>query len=116
MLGGRPPAGEISMRRALALSLLTFLTASMVSADVSLVERRELRPRARGAAKSKPGRRARPAGRIAGFPGLVDAQGLQYFIDTNVTSSTTSSASGAASDATYTHAVSATTSAGGTVS
>lgn len=44
---------------------------------------------------------------------LVDASGLEYFVDTN-TSETSSSASGAASDATYTAAVPSTTSGGGT--
>jgi uncharacterized repeat protein (TIGR01451 family) len=46
---------------------------------------------------------------------LVDASGLKYFINTNITFSTTSSASGAMSEASYTHAVAATTSAGGMV-
>src|SRR5262249_31778321 len=50
-----------------------------------------------------------------GSVALVDASGLQYFINTNVTFSTSSSASGAASEASYTHAVEASTSAGGVV-
>jgi len=44
---------------------------------------------------------------------LIDSAGLQYFINTNITFSTSSSASGAASEASYSHAVAATTSAGG---
>jgi uncharacterized repeat protein (TIGR01451 family) len=44
---------------------------------------------------------------------LIDSAGLKYFINTNITFSTSSSASGAASEASYTHAVAATTSAGG---
>ncbi|QBB70963.1 DUF11 domain-containing protein [Pseudolysobacter antarcticus] len=44
---------------------------------------------------------------------LIDASGLKYFINTNITFSTTSSASGAMSEASYTHAVAATTSGGG---
>lgn len=48
---------------------------------------------------------------------LVDASGLEYFINTNITFTTTSSASGAASDATYTTVVSGvTTSQGNTFS
>ncbi|HEX7138643.1 MAG TPA: DUF11 domain-containing protein [Vicinamibacterales bacterium] len=47
---------------------------------------------------------------------LIDAGGLKYFINTNVTFSTSSSASGAASEASYTHAIAASTSAGGVVS
>jgi uncharacterized repeat protein (TIGR01451 family) len=45
---------------------------------------------------------------------LIDAGGLKYFIDTNITFSTSSSASGAASEASYTHAIAASTVAGGT--
>lgn len=45
---------------------------------------------------------------------LIDSGGLKYFINTDITFSTSSSASGAASEASYTHAISASTSAGGT--
>jgi hypothetical protein len=45
---------------------------------------------------------------------LIDASGLEWFINTNTTADT-SSASGAVSDATYTQAVAATTANGGTV-
>lgn len=47
---------------------------------------------------------------------LTDAQGLQYFFNTNITFSTSSSASAAASEASYTGPVSATTSGAGTTS
>ena len=47
---------------------------------------------------------------------IVDASGLEYWIETDVTYSTTESASGAASDATYTTPVIASTSLGGTTS
>lgn len=50
-----------------------------------------------------------------GSQSLVDASGLQYFINTNITFSTSSSASGAMSEASFTGPVQATTSAGGTV-
>ena len=49
-----------------------------------------------------------------GSQALVDAGGLKYFINTNITFSTSSSASGAMSEASYTHAIVASTSAGGT--
>ena len=45
---------------------------------------------------------------------LIDAAGLRYFINTNITFSTSSSASGAASEASYTVPVAASTVAGGT--
>jgi uncharacterized repeat protein (TIGR01451 family) len=45
---------------------------------------------------------------------LVDSSGLQYFINTDITFSTSSSASGAASEASYTGPVVASTSGGGT--
>jgi hypothetical protein len=103
------------MRRALALSLLGSLAAAALSADVSIVERRELHAAAR---KGKPahGRRAVLAERATGSKMLIDSQGLQYFINTDITTTaTTSSVSGAASEASYTQAVNATTSGGGTV-
>ncbi len=46
---------------------------------------------------------------------LIDAGGLKYFINTNITFSTSSSASGAASEASYSAPIAASTSAGGTV-
>jgi uncharacterized repeat protein (TIGR01451 family) len=57
-----------------------------------------------------------PRTTATGSIGLIDASGLKYFINTNITTtgSTGSSLSGAASEASYTHAVAATTSAGGT--
>lgn len=48
-----------------------------------------------------------------GSVALIDSGGLKYFINTNITFSTTSSASAAMSEASYTHAVPASTSAGG---
>jgi hypothetical protein len=44
---------------------------------------------------------------------LIDSGGLKYFINTNITFNTTSSGSGAASEASYTHAVQADTLNGG---
>ncbi len=48
-----------------------------------------------------------------GSVSLIDSGGLKYFINTNITFSTTSSASAGMSEASYTHAVNASTSAGG---
>lgn len=45
---------------------------------------------------------------------LIDAGGLEFFVNTNITFTTSSSASGAASEATFTQAVAATTSGAGT--
>jgi hypothetical protein len=47
---------------------------------------------------------------------LIDSSGLQYFINTDITFSTSSSASGAASEASYAGPVQATTSGGGNTS
>lgn len=60
----------------------------------------------------KPGHNANATGAQV----LTDASGFQYFINTDITFATTSSASGAASEASYTGPVSADTSGGGTVS
>ncbi|MBU4327254.1 MAG: hypothetical protein KKB91_05855 [Proteobacteria bacterium] len=49
-----------------------------------------------------------------GSKSLIDQGGLEWFVNTDITFATSSSASAAASDATFTHSVTATTSAGGT--
>jgi uncharacterized repeat protein (TIGR01451 family) len=51
-----------------------------------------------------------------GSVSLIDAGGLKYFVNTNITFSTSSSASGAASEASYTVPVMASTTAGGVTS
>ncbi|HEX7679926.1 MAG TPA: IPTL-CTERM sorting domain-containing protein [Thermoanaerobaculia bacterium] len=56
-----------------------------------------------------------PRAQATGSIALIDAAGLKYFINTNITFSTSSSASGAASEASYQGPIVASTSAGGTV-
>jgi hypothetical protein len=99
-----------SMRRILAVAALSLVTAPLLHADVSIIERREARTKVE-AGKPKGGHH--PGG-ATGSLTLIDSQGLKYFINTNITFSTSSNASGAASSASYTHAVAASTSAGGT--
>ncbi len=55
-----------------------------------------------------------PRADATGSIALIDAAGLKYFINTNITFSTSSSASGAASEASYQAPIVASTSAGGT--
>lgn len=55
-----------------------------------------------------------PRPEATGSIALIDAAGLKYFINTNITFSTSSSASGAASEASYQAPIVASTSAGGT--
>ncbi|HLW79488.1 MAG TPA: IPTL-CTERM sorting domain-containing protein [Terriglobia bacterium] len=100
------------MRRVLSFVVLSMLCTSMAFADVSIVERHATRKQM---AKAGKGRHPRPGG-ATGSIALIDAQGMKYFINTNITFSTSSSASAAASEASYTHAVAASTSGGGTVS
>jgi len=50
-----------------------------------------------------------------GSQALIDGSGVKWFANTNITFSTSSSASGAMSEASFTHAVAATTLNGGTV-
>lgn len=114
-----------------ALSVL--LVANTALADVALTDkgavvRAMLREqRAANAAKHDAKRAHAQSGRAStetfhpilfatGSVHLVDAGGLGYFINTNITFSTSSSASGAASEASYTHAIAASTVAGGVVS
>ncbi len=61
------------------------------------------------------GQSYRVASNATGSVTLIDAAGLKYFINTNITFNTSSSASGAASEASYTVPIAASTSAGGTV-
>lgn len=91
---------------------LALLVAASASAEVSLTERHVLRRRQVKAEKA----RHRPSAPDAtGAITLDDISGLRYFINTDITFATTSSASGAMSEASYTGPVMATTSAGGVV-
>lgn len=103
------------MRRTMTLSLLAALAAGTLSADVSIVEHRDAARQVAGKEKPEHARRANPA-KATGSQSLTDGAGLEYFINTDITFSTSSSASGAASEASYTGPVAATTSGGGTVS
>src|ERR1700728_3920524 len=97
------------MRRACTTALLFVLAASTLHADVSLVERKALNK----SGKSKgPGHRTS----ATGSQSLIDNEGLQFFINTNITFTTSSSASAAMSEASYTHSVAASTLNGGTTS
>jgi hypothetical protein len=91
--------------------LVSLSMASSAIAEVPLTDRQVLKRNMKHAKRS-----GRKAGTNAtGSQGLIDASGLKWFIDTNITFSTTSSASGAMSEASYTHAVAATTVSGATV-
>jgi hypothetical protein len=98
------------MRRIVAVAMLSLVTAPVLTADVSIIERRGARTKVDA---GKP-RRPHHPGAATGSQALIDSQGLKYFINTDITFSTSSSASGAMSEASYTHAVAASTSAGGT--
>ncbi len=84
--------------------------AAKVLLIVSAVNLSLLPPRAEAASKPKS-----PTGMSTGSIELIDAGGLKFFINDNITFTTTSSASGAAEEASYTHAVAASTMNGGTV-
>ncbi|MDR3389557.1 MAG: hypothetical protein P4L92_21130 [Rudaea sp.] len=116
------------MKRFVVLCIL-FAAVPFAHADVSMTDAQTLARAGNGnrAASSVAGHVVKPGDKRNGIPlgtvrpdstgaqSLVDASGLKYFINTDITFSTSSSASGAMSEASYTHAVAATTSAGGTV-
>src|SRR5215467_739791 len=108
-------------QRLLASLTLALLTATAASADVSLVERKSLAHGKKSLShdyptKAKPDHARRGAPQKAtGSQALIDASGVKYFINTDITFSTSSSASGAMSEASYTHAVAASTMNGGVV-
>jgi uncharacterized repeat protein (TIGR01451 family) len=87
--------------------------AAKAENDKKKADKRARHPHSGKSASSSPFRLTTTA---TGSVALVDAGGLKYFINTNITFSTSSSASGAASEASYTHAIAASTSAGGVVS
>jgi hypothetical protein len=98
------PEKEGTMRRSFVWTLAGLFAAGATLADVSVLEHRALKKNlARGE-------------KALGSQALTDASGLEYLFNTDVTFATSSSASGAASEASYTGPVAATTSAGGTVS
>ncbi|HXU34294.1 MAG TPA: hypothetical protein VN851_27285 [Thermoanaerobaculia bacterium] len=102
------------MKRAVAI-LSGLLLAGAAFADVSVVERQGLTRRGLVRKIDAKKKHPRPVTRF-GDQALTDASGLEYFINSNITLLTTSSASGAASEASYTGPVNADTSGGGTVS
>lgn len=106
------------MRKFFVFTVLVGLTATAATADVAMVEHRTLRRDLHAkAGHFKVGEKPNvPVTRATGSQGLIDASGLKYFVNTNITFNTTSSASGAMSEASYTHAVAATTLNGGTTS
>jgi hypothetical protein len=97
------------MNKVLAVTLLALLSAAAGSAEVTMVEHHALKSALKSAGNKKPNR-------ATGSQALIDNSGFKYFINTNITFSTTSSASAAMSEASYTHAVAATTLNGGTAS
>jgi hypothetical protein len=99
------------------LAAMVLLAVSTAQADVERIQKRDVATKVHQskAAKGEKPNKARTNERT-GEQALIDSSGLEYFINSDITFSTSSSASGAASEATYTAAVSATTSGGGTVS
>jgi hypothetical protein len=79
-------------KRTLAFTTLALLIAAAASADVALVERKSLTHDFPTKAKPDHAHRGAPT-RATGSQGLVDNTGLKYFINTDITFSTTSSAS-----------------------
>jgi hypothetical protein len=106
------------VKRLVVCALSALFTAQLASADVSLVERRALGKDLKHASKTLAGRQTKSGvnPKATGSISLIDASGLKYFINTNITFTTSSSASGAMSEASYTAAVNATTLNGGTTS
>jgi hypothetical protein len=115
----------VSARRFVIPVLLGF-SAGAAFAEVTITDRAIVARHQRAQAQEKGEKRQhnRPAASQGGMTAralatgsiqLIDAAGLKYFINDNITFSTSSSASGAMSEASYTHAVAATTSGGGTV-
>jgi len=106
---------SMRMTRVLAVTMMALLGAVAASAEVTMVEHHALKSSLKRAGNNKAAGNKKPR-KATGSQGLIDNSGLKYFINTNITFSTTSSASAAMSEASYTHAVAATTLNGGTTS
>lgn len=97
--------------------LLSLVPMTAAHAEVSLIEHRGLKKELAKAGTQAGGTGPRlHVAKATGDQPLVDASGVEYFINTDITFSTSSSASAAMSEASYTAAVQATTLNGGTVS
>jgi hypothetical protein len=104
------------VRRTLVCVLFALFTAQLVSAEVTLTERKTLHQQLAHAPKDKSVHTRPDGSKATGAQTLIDASGLKYFINTDITFTTTSAASGAMLEASYTAAVAATTLNGGTTS
>jgi hypothetical protein len=80
-----------------------------------MVEHHALKSSLKRAGNNKAAGNKKPS-KATGSQALIDNSGVKYFINTNITFSTSSSASAAMSEASYTHAVAASTLNGGTTS
>lgn len=99
----------------LGTALLATLASTAAWADVSLRDTDGFSKRGVANTSKNEGKQG-PAVRATGAIALTDAVGVEYFINSDITFSTSSSASGAASEASYVSAVQADTSGGGFVS
>lgn len=88
--------------------------AARKAANQAKKQLKRSRHRGNGANGTMRAQSARLGANATGSISLVDASGLQYFLDTNITFSTSSSASGSASEASFVAPIIASTSAGGT--
>jgi len=95
--------------RLFVMVLCAGLLASAALAEITITDHNAMLRQQRHAARHS----AIPP-LATGSHALVDAGGVQYFINDDITFSTSSSASGAMSEASYTQSVAATTSGGGT--
>lgn len=101
------------MKRGLILATCWLFLTTLAAADVPQTETDAI---AKKIAKEKGiDHQSRGGDTESGEVSLIDASGLEYFLNTD-TSSSSESASGAASDATYTTSVVGTTTGGGTTS
>jgi hypothetical protein len=88
--------------------------AAAVAADQAKRAAKRARQHAHGSGGTVSALAFHPGKLATGSVGLIDAGGLKYFINTNITFSTSSSASGAASEASYQAPIVASTAANGT--
>lgn len=101
----------VNRSSAVVLVMALVFAAVSVRADVSLTDPKGYRKQVHRAAT-----RGTASTNATGSVALIDNSGFKWFINTDITFSTSSSASAAMSEASYTHAVAATTLNGGNTS
>ena len=88
------------VKRMAVIGALAAMVSAAAMADVSMVEQRHVGRVLGGQNKAGDKKKPSPPSKATGSQALIDASGVKYFINTNITFSTSSSAASARNAAT----------------